>query len=124
MDLDPHTLQQILQRIHQQLRCPQCGKRLRVDFASVRLIVADALLLQIRCEACNAFIVLHASLQGVECLGTSQDDPRSALANASSALRQGEEEVKVLRQALEQAAGSFEQMFKRSGGSGRKTEIV
>jgi hypothetical protein len=66
MELDPHTLQQIIQRIYQQMRCPQCGKRIPVDFTSVRLAGDDFMLLQLKCEACDAYVVLHASLQGTE----------------------------------------------------------
>jgi hypothetical protein len=51
MELDPHTLQQIIQRIYQQMRCPQCGKRIPVDFTSVRLAGDDFMLLQLKYEA-------------------------------------------------------------------------
>src|SRR5262245_30111077 len=56
MDIDPHTLQQIIQRIYQQMRCPQCSKRVPVDFSSVRLASDDFLLLQLKCDTCDAFI--------------------------------------------------------------------
>jgi hypothetical protein len=113
MELDPHTLQQIIQRIYQQMRCPQCGKRVPVDFASIRIAADDFMLLQLKCETCDAYIVLHASLQGTQHLSASE--AKDATVNESSALYLKEGEVDALRQALEQAGGSFEQMFKKYG---------
>ncbi|MDD4318705.1 MAG: hypothetical protein PHW10_00030 [Candidatus Peribacteraceae bacterium] len=129
MDLDPHTLQQIIRRIEQQMRCPQCGKRVPVDFSSVRMAGDDFMLLQLKCETCDAYIVLHASLQGAERLGvTSVKDAR---VNASSALHLKEGEVEMLQEALKQSGGSFEKLFRKFGkikdvedASGADTRIV
>jgi hypothetical protein len=113
MELDPHTLQQIIRRIEQQMRCPQCGKRVPVDFSSVRMASDDFMLLQLKCDTCDAYIVLHASLQGAEHLSvTSRED---ATVNASSNLNLKEKEVEMLREALRQSEGSFEQMFRKFG---------
>jgi competence CoiA-like predicted nuclease len=113
MELDPHTLRQIVARIEQQMRCPQCGKRVPVDFTSVRLAGDDFLLLQLRCETCDAFIVLHATLQGAEHLAPKKD----ATVNASSALHLKDHEIEMLHEALRQSGGSFEKLFKKFGGS-------
>jgi hypothetical protein len=114
MDLDPHTLQQIIRRIEQQMRCPQCGKRVPVDFSSVRMAGDDFMLLQLKCETCDAFIVLHASLQGGEHFGvTGKDD---ATVNASSTLNLKDKEVDMLRKALDQSDGSFDRLFQKFGG--------
>ena len=113
MELDPHTLQQIIQRIYQQMRCPQCGKRVPVDFASVRMAADDFMLLQLKCETCDAYIVLHASLQGA-----AQPIPsprRDEMVNASSDLHLKENEVATLREALSRSGGSFEQLFRQYG---------
>ena len=110
MELDPHTLQQILDRIKQQMRCPQCGKRVPVDFASVRVVSDDAMLLQLKCESCNAFIVLHASLQGVENIKMEVEEGDGTV-NASSTLNLSKEELATLNAALEQSGGSFEKLF-------------
>ncbi|MFA6039227.1 MAG: hypothetical protein WCV62_00670 [Candidatus Peribacteraceae bacterium] len=112
MDLDPHTLQQIIRRIEQQMRCPQCGKRVPVDFTSVRLMGDDFLLLQLKCDTCDAFIVLHATLQGGERLAHKLD----STVNASSELHLKDHELKMLREAISQSDGSFEQLFKKYGG--------
>ena len=116
MELDPHTLQQILLRIRQQMRCPQCGKQVPVDFSSVRVVGDNAMILQLKCDTCNAFIVLHASLQGIEKLGVKpfESDARQ---NASSSLKLNDHEVAMLRQALDESGGSFEQLFKAYGVS-------
>ena len=66
MDMDPHTFQHIIRRIEQQMRCPQCGKHIPVEFPSVRMASDDYLLLQLRCDTCDAYIVLHASMQGAQ----------------------------------------------------------
>jgi len=113
MELDPHTLSQIIQRIRQQMRCPQCGKRVPIDMASIRVAGDDFMLLQLKCETCDAYIVLHATLQGAEHLGT-QGQPQG-ITNASSTIGLSEEELKTLRQALSEAGGSFEQLFKLYG---------
>ena len=115
MEIDPHTLQQILERIYQQMRCPQCGKRVPVDFSSVRVIADNAMLLQLKCDTCNAYIVLHASLQGVEHLSATpyeEDDT----ANASTSLELNSEELAMLKEGLSQSGGSFEALFNRYGG--------
>ena len=122
MELDPHTLQQILERIKQQMRCPQCGKNVPVDFSSVRVAADDALLLQLRCDACNAFIVLHASLQGVENIQiTVQSEEGQAseeVYNASSTLQMSDNEMNMLTSALAESDGSFEKLFEKYGEKG------
>ncbi|NOS68196.1 MAG: hypothetical protein HOO67_07630 [Candidatus Peribacteraceae bacterium] len=109
--MDPHTFQQIIRRIEQQMRCPQCGKRIPVLFPAVRMAANDFLLLQLKCDTCEAYIVLHASLQG---LHHFQSIPESQqFVNASSSLQLKDEELASLRTALEQNGGSFEKMFKK-----------
>lgn len=111
MDLDPHTLQQILDRIKQQMRCPQCGKNVPVDFASVRVVSEDAMLLQLKCDSCNAFIVLHASLQGVENIAPVEEVEEEGTVNVSSTMQISKEELAVLNKALEGSGGSFKKLF-------------
>lgn len=118
MEIDPHTLQQILERIKQQMRCPQCGKHVPVDFSSVRVVSDDALLLQLKCESCNAFIVLHASLQGVEHIKTLQEEEikeGEEVVNASSTLQVSKNELQMLGAALEKSEGSFSKLFEEYG---------
>ncbi len=111
MELDPHTLQQIIRRIEQQMRCPQCGKKVPIDFASVRVAGDNFLILQLRCETCDAFIVLHATLQGA---ATAKTDDK--MVNASSTLHLKEDEIAQLHKGLEQSGGSFEALFKKYSG--------
>ncbi len=120
MEFDPHTLHQILQRIKQQMRCPQCGEKVPIDFASVRLSGDDFLLLQLKCEICDAYIVLHASLQGAKPAGlpgAKEEALPSGVQgqNASSSICLKEGEVEVLRGALEGAGGSFARLFESLG---------
>lgn len=118
MEFDPHTLHQILQRIKQQMRCPQCGEKVPVDFASVRLSGDDFLLLQLKCEVCDAYIVLHASLQGAGKPAAAKEETVASGPlgqNASSTICLKEGEVEVLRGALEQSGGSFARLFESLG---------
>lgn len=113
MDIDPHTLQQILVRIEKQLRCPQCGKAVPVDFAAVQVMAESAMLLQLKCEHCSAFIVLHASLQGLDNL-TEQCAPDETK-NTSTTMQVSEKELQTLQAALEQSDGSFSALFEQAG---------
>ncbi len=118
MEFDPHTLQQLIQRIYQQMRCPQCGKRVPVDFASVRIAAEDFMLLHLKCDTCDAHIVLQASLQGA---GAPQMQlmpkavTKDQTVNESSSLYLKENEVHALREGLERAGGSFEKLFTEYG---------
>lgn len=109
MDLDPHTLHQIIQRIQQQMRCPQCGGKVPVEVGSVRLTGEDFMLLQLKCASCEAYIVLHASLQGMK--SRKEGDAGSKGVNASSHLCVDVEELTVLRDTIAGAGGSFSQLF-------------
>jgi len=120
MDIDPHTLQRILQRIYQQMRCPQCGKRVPVDFSSVRVVADQAMLLQLKCNMCNAYIVLHASLQGVDELGATPYK-EDITANVSTSLELSKEELAMLREGLTESSGSFEELFNKYGASSEST---
>lgn len=115
MELDPHTLQLIIHKISQQMRCPQCGKHIPIDFTSVRIAGDDFLLLQLRCDTCDAYIVLHASLRVAEHPGI---EARDGTMNVSSSLNLREGEIDQLREALKQLGGSFESVFKKFGGEG------
>ncbi len=110
MEFDPHTIHHILQRIRQQMRCPQCGEKVPVEMASVRITGDDFLIMQLKCEACDAYIVLHASLQGIKNLSSPAAE-KDAFKNASSAIKGTEFDVEDLQRAIERAAGSFDQLF-------------
>lgn len=110
MEFDPHSLHQIIQRIKQQMRCPQCGEKIPVDFTCVRLTGDDFMLLQLKCDVCDAYIVLHASLAGLKPLSTDPKE-KDKVMNASSSLCLEDDEVEVLRSALAKSSGSFEEIF-------------
>ena len=114
MDIDPHTLQQILQRIHQQMRCPQCGSRVPVDFSSVQVVASNAMILQLKCGGCGAFIVLNASVAGGEEFEYELEG--KATVNTSSKLNLASDEAKMLGKALDECDGSFEKLFEKYGG--------
>lgn len=113
MDFDPHTLNQIIQKIQQQMRCPQCGEKVPVSFTSVRLTGDDFMLLQLKCEVCDAYIVLHAALQGKKIPKEATEDVKGMNASSSLCLKEGE--IEILRSALDKAGGSFEELFKMMG---------
>lgn len=110
MDYDPHTIHTIIQKIQQQLRCPQCSRKIPVDWHAIQLTGDDFVLLQLRCEACDAYIVLHASCQGVR-EGETPQDAKLRMLNASSLLARSDIELEKIRESLLKADGSFERMF-------------
>ncbi len=117
MDFNPHSLHQILTRIREQMRCPQCGTRVDVDFPSIKLAGDDFMLLQLKCESCSAFIVLQVNL-------SQQKEEKSVvkpqeLLNASSTLSLSDQEMQTLRTALDDCNGSFEKLF----GTYGKTDV-
>lgn len=114
MEFNPHSLHLILTRIREQMRCPQCGTRVAVDFPSIKLAGDDFMLLQLQCQSCNAFIVLHVNLSDRG--GTPEKPGDQELMNVSSTLSLSEKEMGTLRQALETCEGSFEKLFKKFGG--------
>lgn len=89
------------------MRCPQCSSVVDVDMASVKLAGDDFMLLQLKCESCQAFIVLHVTLSGQE-LKANLDG-----LNASSYIQLSESELSGLRMALKDSDGSFEKLFKK-----------
>lgn len=111
MDHNPHSLNQILIRIREQMRCPQCGTRVAVEFPSIKLAGDTFLLLQLKCGSCNAFIVLHVNLTD-PAQGDLPHDYHQALKNSSSSLTLDKDEMKTLRSALQKSDGSFEKLFK------------
>ncbi|MCF7844357.1 MAG: hypothetical protein K9M03_00830 [Kiritimatiellales bacterium] len=113
MEIDPHTLQKILQRIYQQMRCPQCGSRVPVDFSAVRVVANNAMLLQLQCDSCSAFIVLHASLGADDVVAELESEKSTS--NISSTLNLATDEAKMLNRALEESDGSFEKLFEKYG---------
>lgn len=113
MEFSPHSLNQVLTRIREQMRCPQCGTPVDVDFPSVKIAADEFMLLQLKCESCTAFIVLHVNLRSPEVM---KEVPASAtLLNASSTLTLSEEEMSTLRNALHESNGSFEKLFEGMG---------
>ena len=125
MDFNPHSLNQILLRIREQMRCPQCGTRVQVDFPSIKMAGDDFMLLQLKCESCGAFIVLHVNLSDKN---KPPDLPMvnrdAGKKNVSSMLTLDEGEMQTLRNALQAYGGSFEKMFtefekneKKNGGT-------
>ena len=111
MEMDPHTLQKILEKIHQQMRCPQCGKRVPVALDAIKVVSEEAMILQLKCEGCDAYIVLQASLSGIEQLSAPSYE-ENEFANASSTFTD-EKSIEMLRKAMEASGGSFEEMFKK-----------
>src|SRR5947209_3558617 len=112
MEFNPHSLHQILTRIREQMRCPQCGTRVAVDFPAIKLASDDFMLLQLKCESCSAFIVLHVNVTES---GKQADTftELKGIKNASSILNLDEGELNTLQRALKESGGSFETLFKK-----------
>ncbi len=121
MDVNPHTLNTILTRIREQMRCPQCGTAITVDFPSIKLAGDDFLVLQLKCDGCNAFIVLHVNI--AEAARKITEEQALLTKNASSNLLLDEEEMKMLCKALDDSGGSFKKLFEQHGSFGGKAIV-
>jgi hypothetical protein len=120
MDIDPHTIQQILTKVREQLRCPQCRKKVEVDIESLKVLGDNFAVMQIKCDTCEAYIMLHATLSG-DIAVTAEDalaeevlaeleTPANAK-NVSTNLLMDENDLKKLRGSLKKANGSFMTLF-------------
>ena len=132
MEIDPHTIQQILTKVREQLRCPQCRKRVDVTLESLQVVGDDFAVLQLKCNICDAFIMLYASVAGSHSVPPSsqeegvtnangENQSRSSRSNArgakeaaqnfSSRLLIDADDLEILRKALKEANGSFLSLF-------------
>lgn len=106
MDIDPHTIQLILTKVEEQLRCPQCRKRMEVNLESLKVLGNGVAVMQVQCTACDAHIMLHTSITLVHA-----EDPKNAIKNASSKLTIGVDEIKTIKAGIKESGGSFIKMF-------------
>lgn len=106
MDIDPHTIQQILMTVREQLRCPQCRKRIDVRLDALKVLNNQFAVIQAKCPSCSAHIMLHASIV----VGTGAD----AMKNASSRITVEIDEVKEIERGLQKYNGSFTKLFGNS----------
>lgn len=124
MEIDPHTIQHLLEKVRAQLRCPQCTKRVDVRFDSLKVMGDSFAVFQMQCRTCGAYILLHATLTGMKPapLGSVERVSRSlpnvlALSpsphqhNFSTVLEIDEKEIMALRNALKSASGRFSDLF-------------
>jgi len=121
MEIDPHTIQQILTKVRDQLRCPQCRKRVDVSMESLKVMGDDFAVMQLKCMTCDACIMLHASLSNVELkqgkvtgeivLEPASKENSDNTKNASTNLILDPEEINSLRKHLKECGGSFMKMF-------------
>lgn len=115
MEIDPHTIQQILTKVRDQLRCPQCRKRVDVDLESLKVLGDTFAVMQLRCTMCDAYIMLHATLSAdgneIEQIKLKKSDNyNQASQNASSKLMLDQKEIKGMGKAIEEAGG-FNNLF-------------
>lgn len=118
MEIDPHTVQQILTKVRDQLRCPQCRKRVEADLESLKVLGDSFAVLQLKCCTCDAFIMLHATLsaQNSEMVSITSENKEiisdtECSQNASTKLIMNSEDLQSLQKSLEDANGSFSEMF-------------
>lgn len=120
MEIDPHTIQQILTKVREQLRCPQCRKKVEVDIESLKVLGDNFAVMQIKCDTCDAYIMLHATLSGEIAVTADDALAEEALAeletpanakNVSTNLLMDENDLKKLRGSLKKANGSFMTLF-------------
>jgi len=134
MEIDPHTIQEIVTKIREQLRCPQCRKRVEVDFDALKVVGGDFAVLQLKCHTCDAYIMLYASINAqkedlsspqIEKSGAQKNSTKSTSKtkasgstetslNFSTKLITSTDDLETLRKSLEEAGGSFSELFENS----------
>ena len=107
MNIDPHTIQQILIRIREQLRCPQCRKHMNVGIDSLKVLSDSFAVMQAQCPACDAHIMLHATIAFVE----KQESEKGVGRNASTKLMVDIDEIMEIKKSLQNSNGSFTKIF-------------
>ena len=116
MELDPHMLHQILEKIKQQLTCPQCGKNVDTEAESLRLVGDSFTVFQMQCPQCGAHVVLHATVASPQLAAIIESRPgvKETGTNESTSIHLESKELEVLRDSLKDADGSFSKLFKES----------
>jgi hypothetical protein len=109
MEIDPHTIQQILLKVREQLRCPQCTRKLEVTFDSLKVLSNSFAVFQLQCLTCNAYIMLYATVRGQRHLLEPLPNTKH---NFSTEITLEQEELQALQKCLEKADGSFSTLFK------------
>ena len=109
------------------MRCPQCGRKVPVDLSTIQVVSEDVMILQLKCHECEAYVVLQASLQGIDKISAPPYEV-DAKANASTELESGKHDLRKVRAALQKVDGSFEKLFtkpkKKKEGAHAETDIV
>lgn len=115
MEIDPHTIQQILEKVRSQLRCPQCTKRVPVTLETLKIMGDAFAVFQLKCSTCDAYILLHATIrsfdpakQRVPAVGVPSS---SAQRNFSTTLEIDPKELQALRECIKSAGGRFSVLF-------------
>ena len=131
MEIDPHSLQEIVTKVRDQLRCPQCRKRVDVTFDAVKVLGDDFAVLQLKCSVCDTYIMLYASLNvernavsapriqkrtsssasQKQSSGSKAQGSKEIMKNFSTKLLTDENDLRALRKSLEKAGGSFSDLF-------------
>ncbi|HLC76188.1 MAG TPA: hypothetical protein VJB82_03700 [Candidatus Peribacterales bacterium] len=107
MNIDPHTIQQILIRIREQLRCPQCRKHVDISIEGLKVLNDNFAVMQAQCPTCDAHIMLHATIAVV----AKQDGEKGVGKNASTNLMVDVDEITELKKSLQSSNGSFSKIF-------------
>ena len=105
MNIDPHTIQQLLMRIREQLRCPQCRKHMDVNLEALKVLGENFAVMQMQCTACDAHIMLHATI------AYGKKEEQAVGKNASTQLMVDIDDIKALETSLQKSNGSFMKLF-------------
>jgi hypothetical protein len=114
MEIDPHTIQQILTKVREQLKCPQCKKRVDVTMESLKVVGDDFSVMQLKCEVCDAHIMLYANMAS----GTLSFNPPYADQkigqNASSSMTMHDVDLEKIKDSIKKSDGSFMNLFEET----------
>ena len=106
-------------KVREQLKCPQCRKRVEVDMDSLKVLGDDFAVLQLQCSTCDAYVMLYATIAtkgeaaGEITLGVDPEAIPEELGteNVSTKLMTDADEITKLRSSLQAAKGSFTEIF-------------
>lgn len=121
MEIDPHTIQQILEKVRSQLRCPQCTKKVPVALECLKVVGETFAVFQLKCGTCDAYILLHATIRTfptphvhsahAEVAMLCKEQQEGRVRNFSTTLEIDPQELQTLRACLKDAGGRFSMIF-------------
>ncbi|MBT3835395.1 hypothetical protein HOF56_04085 [Candidatus Peribacteria bacterium] len=114
MEIDPHTIQQILTKVREQLKCPQCRKKVDVTMESLKVVGDGFSVMQLKCEVCDAHIMLYANMASGTLSFSPPYEDHKVGQNASSSMAIHDVDVNQIKDSISKSGGSFMNLFEEN----------